>query len=106
MIVSDRTSYIVPLPVSRSARLGLHIRRKSKRGNDIKHSFEVATALISGRINKNILIKMILFFKEQAQTKTATNDQLLLFGGEAGLKFVGELLKQGGLKNEIIPRSA
>jgi hypothetical protein len=93
MIVSDRTFYIVPLSVSRNARLGLQLRRKSKRDKDIKHSFEVATALISGRIDRNILIKMILFFKEQAQTKTATNEQMQLFGGVAGLKFVQEEFK-------------
>ena len=98
MILGDRTLFNVPLSVRKNAKSGLELRRKSKRGNDIKHSFQVATALLSGTISKDILVKMVLFFKEQAQTKTATNDQLLLFGGEAGLKFVGELLKQGGIK--------
>ena len=99
-LVGDNTFYTVPLPVIRNARAGLAFRRKSKRGNEIKYGFEVATALISGRIAKQILIKMILFFKEQAQTKTATNEQLLLFGGEAGIKFGLDNLKE--LKDELL----
>jgi hypothetical protein len=90
MTVGDRTTYIIPLPIRKSAKSGLELRRKSARGNDIRHGFEVATALITGQISKDILIKMALFFKEQAQNKTATSQQLLLFGGEAGLKFVLE----------------
>jgi hypothetical protein len=94
LLSGDRTSFIVPLPVRKSAKLGLELRRKSKRGNDIRHSFEVATALITGTINKDILLKMAVFFKEQTQNKTATNQQLLLWGGEAGLKFVLEHVKE------------
>ena len=93
-IVGDRTSYIVPLSVRKSAKSGLELRRKSKRSNDIRHSFEVATALITGRIDKSILAKMAVFFKEQSQNKTATSQQLLLFGGEGGLKFVLEHVKE------------
>jgi hypothetical protein len=92
-LVGDNALYTVPLPVIRNARAGLVLRRKTARGNDIKNSFEVATALISGRITKQILLKMAMFFNEN---KTATNDQLLLFGGEAGLKFVL------GLKDELL----
>jgi hypothetical protein len=91
-LAGDNALYTVPLPVIRNARLGLALRRKSVRGNDIKHGFEVATALMSGRITKPILLKMALFFKD----KTATKEQLLLFGGEAGLKFVM------GLRNELL----
>jgi len=93
-VVIDKTTYIIPLSIRKSAKSGLEFRRKSKRGNDIRHSFEVATALITGQISKDILIKMALFFKEQAQNKTATSQQLLLFGGEAGLKFVLEHVKE------------
>jgi hypothetical protein len=92
--VIETTYYIVPLPIRKSAKSGLKLRRKSKRGNDIRNSFEVATALITGRISKDILIKMALFFKEQSQNKTATSQQLLLFGGESGLKFVVDHAKE------------
>ena len=92
-LVGDNTFYTVPLPVIRNARAGLAFRRKSKRGNDIKHGFEIATALISGRITKQTLLKMAVFFNEN---KIATKEQLLLFGGEAGIKFMM------GLKDELL----
>jgi hypothetical protein len=95
-LAGDNALYTVPLPVIRNARLGLALRRKSARGNDIKHGFDVASALISGRITKQTLFKMALFFNEQSQDRTATKEQLLLFGGETGLKFVI------GLKNELL----
>lgn len=83
----DRTPYIVPLSVRNSARLGLRTRRNSKRIGNTENSFEVATALITGQVDKIILLKMVKFFKDEIKTKKPSSDRLL-FGGNDGLKFV------------------
>ena len=95
-LVGDRTLYIVPLSVRQNARLGLQLRRKSKRTKDIPHSFEVATALITGKVNKMTLIKMFNFFahKKSVVTKAHTPEEKLLFGGNEGLKFVLEYVRE------------
>ena len=97
-MLSDRIPFIVPLSVRNNARLGLSARRNSKRVGNVENSFEVATALLSGQINKNILFKMLKFFKDEIKNSrkkeiASTNDRLL-FGGNDGLKFVLNHVKE------------
>ena len=97
-MLSDRTPIIVPLSVRNNARLGLRARRSNKRVGNVENSFEVATALLSGQINKNILLKMLKFFKDEIENSqkkgvASTNDRLL-FGGNDGLKFVLSHVKE------------
>lgn len=95
-LVGDRTLYNVPLSVRQNARLGLQLRRKSKRTKDIPHGYEVATALITGKVNKSILIMMLNFFayKNKPVTKAYSSEEKLLFGGNEGLKFVLEYVRE------------
>jgi len=97
-IVGDRTLYIVPLPIRQNARQGLQQRRQQKRTNNIPNAFEVATALITGKVDKSILIKMLMFFKDEIKNSRkkppATLTERLMFGGDEGLKFVLEHVKE------------